>query len=70
VCDATCRVLADEALADEDGIRLQVEWCRAVCLEAAHACDRHPGAEETALTCRRCARACTAFLQTLADVPR
>ncbi|MFE6280925.1 ferredoxin [Streptomyces sp. NPDC057877] len=65
VCDATCRVLSEQNLLDEDGIRVQVEWCRTVCLESAHVFDRHPGAEDTAETCRACARACTDFLATL-----
>ncbi|MFF2503628.1 hypothetical protein ACFVTY_09695 [Streptomyces sp. NPDC058067] len=40
VCDATCRLLSEEAWRDEYTIRLQVEWCRAVALECARACDR------------------------------
>ncbi|MFJ4715827.1 ferredoxin [Streptomyces sp. NPDC088785] len=65
VCDATCRLLSEENLRDEYALRLQVEWCRAVALECAHACDRVPAAEETARRCRACARACTDFLATL-----
>lgn len=65
VCDATCALLSEQAQQDEYGIRIQVEWCRAMCLECAHACDRCPGAEECARTCRRCARACSDFLAIL-----
>ncbi|MFJ4696077.1 ferredoxin [Streptomyces sp. NPDC088766] len=65
VCDATCRVLSEDNRVDEAGIRVQVEWCRTVCLETAHAFDRHPGAEDGAAACRACARACSDFLQTL-----
>ncbi|MEU3841241.1 ferredoxin [Streptomyces sp. NPDC028635] len=66
VCDATCRVLSEQNSVDEAGIRVQVEWCRTVCLEAAHVFDGHPGAEDTARHCRDCARACSDFLRTLA----
>ncbi|MDX3308726.1 four-helix bundle copper-binding protein [Streptomyces sp. NPDC054884] len=65
VCDATCRVLSEENRMDEDGIRAQLEWCRTVCLECAHAFDGHPGAEESAAACRACAQACTEFIRTL-----
>ncbi|MCO4699189.1 ferredoxin [Streptomyces sp. RO-S4] len=65
VCDATCRVLSEENQADEATIRMQVEWCRQVCLESARTFDGHPGAEGTAEACRACARACTDFLATL-----
>lgn len=65
VCDATCRVLAEQTWHDEAGTRAQVEWCRAVCLETAHAFDRNPDAEADALACRDCARACTEFLALL-----
>jgi hypothetical protein len=65
VCDATCRLLSEEAHQDEYGIRLQVEWCRAVTLECAHACDRTRDAADCAEQCRACARACTDFLATL-----
>ena len=65
VCDATCRLLSEEAHQDEYGLRLQVEWCRAVALEAAHACDRTRDAADCAEQCRACARACTDFLATL-----
>ncbi|MEV0220654.1 four-helix bundle copper-binding protein [Streptomyces sp. NPDC050704] len=66
VCDATCRALAEETVqSDEAGMRAQVEWCRAVCLETAHVFDRGPGAEEGAQACRDCARACTEFLALL-----
>ena len=66
VCDATCRVLSEENRLDEDGIRVQLEWCRTVCLECAHVFDRHPGAEDSAKACRECAQACTDFMATLA----
>lgn len=65
VCDATCRVLSEQNQVDETSIRVQVEWCRTVCLEAAHVFDRQPGAEDSAAMCRACARACTDFLVTL-----
>ncbi|MER5951840.1 ferredoxin [Streptomyces sp. NPDC001904] len=65
VCDATCRLLSEEALRDEYALRLQVEWCRTVALECAHACDRDPDAEGCAQRCRACARACSDFLATL-----
>ena len=65
VCDATCRVLAEQNLLDEAALRAQLEWTRAVCLECAHVFDRHPGAEEAAEACRHCARACTDFMVTL-----
>jgi hypothetical protein len=65
VCDATCAMLSEQALQDEYGMRIQVEWCRAMCLECAHVCDRHEGAEECAAACRACARACSDFLAIL-----
>nr|WP_202558278.1 four-helix bundle copper-binding protein [Streptomyces sp. SID5789] len=65
VCDATCRVLSEQNQVDEDAIRVQLEWCRQVCLESAHVFDAHPGAEESAQACRDCARACGEFLDTL-----
>ncbi len=65
VCDATCRVLSEDNRVDEAGIRVQVEWCRTICLETAHVFERHPGAEDSAAACRACARACTDFLETL-----
>jgi hypothetical protein len=65
VCDATCRVLSEQNHLDEAGIRVQLEWCRTVCLEAAHVFDGHPGAEESAEACRACAKACTDFIATL-----
>ncbi len=65
VCDATCRALAEQSAQAEAGVRAQVEWCRAVCLETAHVFDRSPGAEEGAQACRDCARACTEFLTLL-----
>ena len=65
VCDATCRVLSEQNRLDEAGMRIQVEWCRTVCLECAHVFDRQPGAEDGAKACRECAQACTDFLDTL-----
>ncbi|GAA3291103.1 ferredoxin [Streptomyces cinereospinus] len=65
VCDATCRMLSEQTLVDEDGLRVQLEWCRTVCLESAHVFDGRPGAEDAAASCRACARACTEFLSTL-----
>ena len=65
VCDATCRVLSEDNRMDEAGIRVQLEWCRTVCLETAHTFDKHPGAEEAAAACRACAKACTDFMATL-----
>ncbi|MGX4694053.1 ferredoxin [Streptomyces sp. JNUCC 63] len=65
VCDATCRMLSEQNSQDESGIRVQLEWCRAVCLESAHVFDRHPGAERTADACRATARACSDFMATL-----
>ena len=66
VCDATCRVLSEQNRQDEDGIRVQLEWCRTVCLESAHVFDRQPGAEQTAEACRACARASGDFMAPLA----
>ncbi|MGP4083810.1 ferredoxin [Streptomyces sp. KR55] len=65
VCDATCRVLAEQNLVEEAGIRTQLEWCRAQCLESARVFDGRPGAEDASAACRACARACTDFLNTL-----
>ncbi|MFE1952006.1 ferredoxin [Streptomyces sp. NPDC059524] len=65
VCDATCRLLSEELRQDPYGMRLHVEWCRAVSLECAQACDRAPDAGDCAGCCRRCARACTEFLAAL-----
>lgn len=65
VCDATCRVLSEQNHLDEAGIRVQLEWCRTVCLESAHVFDGQPGAEESAEACRACAKACTEFIATL-----
>ncbi|PAZ09490.1 ferredoxin [Streptomyces sp. SA15] len=66
VCDATCRVLSEQNHLDEAAIRVQLEWCRSVCLECAHVFDRQPDAEESAKACRACAQACTDFMATLA----
>jgi hypothetical protein len=65
VCDATCRVLSEQIGQDETGLRLQLEWCRAVCLECAQAFDEYAGAEDGAKACRIGAQACTDFIATL-----
>ncbi|MFD4523546.1 ferredoxin [Streptomyces sp. NPDC058470] len=65
VCDATCRVLSEQLHQDEAGIRVQVEWCRAVCLESAQAFDEFAGAEDAAKACRECAQVCVEFIATL-----
>ncbi|SEE93138.1 hypothetical protein SAMN05216489_09005 [Streptomyces sp. 3213] len=65
VCDATCRMLAEQNLQDEPTLRLQAKWCLLVCLECAQLFDERPGAEADARACRDCARACTEFLATL-----
>ncbi|KUN89542.1 ferredoxin [Streptomyces bungoensis] len=65
VCDATCRVLSEEIRQDEEGMRIQLEWCRSVCLECAHAFDEQSGAESAASACRACAVACTDFMAAL-----
>jgi hypothetical protein len=61
VCDATCRMLSEQNTTDEAGMRVQLEWCRTVCLETAQVFDRQEGAEAAAEACRACARACTDF---------
>ncbi|MER6267770.1 ferredoxin [Streptomyces sp900105755] len=65
VCDATCRALTEETGRDEDGLRVQLEWCRTVCLDCARAFDARPGAESSAAACRACAVACTDFMAAL-----
>ncbi|MFD6289431.1 four-helix bundle copper-binding protein [Streptomyces sp. NPDC060205] len=79
VCDATCRLLAEQVTQSEDAMRSQVEWCRTVCLETAQVFDLDSGSgsgsgfgsgsgsgsEESAQACRDCARACTEFLARL-----
>jgi hypothetical protein len=65
VCDATCRMLAEQNLQDEAALRLQVRWCLLVCLECTQVFDAQPGAEADAEACRDCARACTEFMATL-----
>lgn len=64
VCDATCRMLAEQNQ-DESALRLQAKWCLLVCLECAQVFDAQPGAEADAEACRDCARACTEFMATL-----
>ncbi|MER5530341.1 ferredoxin [Streptomyces sp. NPDC002677] len=66
VCDATCRALTEENARDEAGLRIQLEWCRTICLQCAQAFDTRPGAEESAAACRACAMACTEFMAVLA----
>lgn len=66
VCDATCRALTEENDRDETCLRVQLEWCRTVCVECAQACDALPGAEKSAAACRACAAACTEFMTALA----
>ncbi|WP_432033370.1 ferredoxin [Streptomyces antibioticus] len=65
VCDATLRALSEAHQMSEAALRVQLEWCRTVCLETAHALDGHAGAEETASACRACARACSDFMEGL-----
>ncbi|MGW3131924.1 ferredoxin [Streptomyces sp. NPDC001123] len=65
VCDATCRALTEETDRDADGLRVQLEWCRTVCLDCARAFDARPGAEPSAAACRACAAACTDFIAAL-----
>ncbi|KUM95712.1 ferredoxin [Streptomyces cellostaticus] len=65
VCEATCRLLSVQDRQDEEGIRVQLEWCRSVCLECAHAFDGQSGAESAAGVCRVCAGACTDFMASL-----
>lgn len=65
VCDATCRMLAEQNLQEEPSLRLQAKWCLLVCLECAQVLDAQPGAEADAQACRDCAQACTEFLATL-----
>ncbi|MFJ8082249.1 ferredoxin [Streptomyces sp. NPDC096205] len=65
VCDATCRVLSEENRVDEESILVQLEWCRAICLECAHAFEACGGSEESVAACRACARACSDFMASL-----
>ncbi|WP_307543609.1 four-helix bundle copper-binding protein [Streptomyces sp. V3I8] len=65
VCDTTCRLLAEQATQSEDVMRVQVEWCRTICLETAQVFDRSPGCEEGGQACRDCADACSEFLSLL-----
>jgi hypothetical protein len=64
VCDATCRLLAESQ--EEKAIRIQLEWCRSVCLECARAFEGRLDAAGTAEACLACARACADFVETLA----
>lgn len=65
VCDATCRLLSEQAPQDEAALRVQLEWCRTVCLETAQILDDHLGAEAASKACRECAQACADFIRTL-----
>ncbi|MFJ9562352.1 ferredoxin [Streptomyces fuscichromogenes] len=65
VCEATCRALTEEAGLDAAGLRVQLQWCRTVCLDSARAFDGRPGAEPNATACRACATACTDFMAAL-----
>ncbi len=71
VCDATFRVLAEPGEHGEPGerageyeerVRVQVEWCRAICHQCAALCDTSTASARCAEACRRCARACDDFL--------
>ncbi|MFF6996332.1 ferredoxin [Streptomyces sp. NPDC008313] len=65
VCEATCRMLAEQTQQDEDSVRAQLEWCGTVCREAADVFDEHAGAADSAKACRACADACREFAATL-----
>ncbi|MDW4910456.1 four-helix bundle copper-binding protein [Streptomyces sp. ADMS] len=65
VCDATTRLLSEQGDQDEATLRVQLEWCSTVCLEAAQVFEDHPGAEGSAKACRECAQACADFAWTL-----
>ncbi|MFE0171290.1 ferredoxin [Streptomyces sp. NPDC059002] len=65
VCDATARVLSEQSDQDEQRVRIQVEWCRAVCFQCASLCDLRTPADRCVEACRRCVRACDVFLATL-----
>ncbi|MEU1307146.1 ferredoxin [Streptomyces shenzhenensis] len=65
VCDTTCRMLSEQNCQDQAGLRIQLEWCRAVCLDSAEAFDGRTGARATAEACRACARACADFVAAL-----
>ncbi|MFD8735214.1 ferredoxin [Streptomyces sp. NPDC059618] len=65
VCEATCHVLSRQQAQNERDVRVQLEWCRDVCLECAEAFDGCPGSEAAARRCRECARACEDFIAVL-----
>lgn len=65
VCDATSRILAEQPDQDEQRMRMQVEWCREICLQCASLCDLDSTSARCADACRRCAKACDDFLTTL-----
>ncbi|QEU97013.1 ferredoxin [Streptomyces kanamyceticus] len=68
VCDATARFLAeqgDQGDQDEQRVRIQVEWCRAICLQCASLCGLGSATDRCAQACRRCAKACDDFLTTM-----
>lgn len=65
VCDATCRMLCEQGHQNETALRVQLEWCRTVCLECAAVLDDQPGGETAAKECRNCAQACADSIRTL-----
>ncbi|MET9090039.1 ferredoxin [Streptomyces sp. NPDC004237] len=67
VCEATCRALTEENGRGEADLRIQLAWCRTVCLECAVAFETHrgAGAGTSAAACRECAAACADFLAAL-----
>ncbi|WP_240803062.1 ferredoxin [Streptomyces sp. A1499] len=65
VCDATFRVLAERGEEDEQRVRVQVEWCRAVCRQCAALCATCPASAGCAEACRRCERACDDLMKAL-----
>lgn len=58
VCDTTCRMLSEQDCQDETGVRVQLEWCRAVCLDGVEAFGGRTDAQAAAEACRVCARTC------------
>ncbi|MEU9454099.1 ferredoxin [Streptomyces sp. NPDC048277] len=65
VCEATCRALTEGNGQDVDALRMQLEWCRAVCLDCARVFGACPGAEKAADACRACGAVCGRFLTAL-----
>ncbi|MEV7388160.1 ferredoxin [Streptomyces sp. NPDC091215] len=66
VCEATCRTLTEGDEQDADVLRIQLEWCRVICLNCAQAFGSRPETEKSAASCRACAAACTDFIAALA----